>query len=186
VIAYLALFVALCTGSAWAAASIGPNDIQKNAVKSRHIKNGQVKKKDLHGASVNTDKIQDGAVGTLDLGTDSVTSPKIADGGVNSGDLANGAVDAPSLGNVVARVKEITLPANGNVADNVFCQPGERLIGGGARSILFDGWLVSSRPIKSDGADPADGQDDLTGWRAAVHNDSATASTFKIFAMCLQ
>jgi hypothetical protein len=110
----------------------------------------------------------------------------LADGAVTTPKLASGALSAGKLGNVVARVIEIPLPANGNEAENVFCQPGERLIGGGARSIGFNGWVVSSRPITSAGADPADGENDLSGWRAAAHNDTATATTFKIFAMCLQ
>jgi hypothetical protein len=120
------------------------------------------------------------------LNNQAVVSNKLSDQAVSSSKLAGGAVDAPSLGNIVARVHEIPLPANANNADTAFCQPGERLVGGGARSIGFNGWMVSSRPVKSDGSDPADGEDDLAGWRAAAHNDTATATTFKVFAMCLQ
>ena len=47
VVAYLALFAALATGGAYAADKIGSNDIEPNAVKSRHVKNGQVKPADL-------------------------------------------------------------------------------------------------------------------------------------------
>ena len=46
VLATLALFVAL-GGGAYAAGLIGPGDIARNAVHSRHIENGQVKKHDL-------------------------------------------------------------------------------------------------------------------------------------------
>jgi CxxC motif-containing protein len=46
VIAYLALFVALGAGGAWAADKITSKDIAKNAVRSKHIKDGQVKAKD--------------------------------------------------------------------------------------------------------------------------------------------
>ena len=45
-LALIALFVAL-GGSAYAASKIGPNDIAKNAVRSKHIKNGQVSTRDL-------------------------------------------------------------------------------------------------------------------------------------------
>ena len=45
-LALIALFVAL-GGSAYAASKVGPNDIAKNAVRSKHIKNGQVTKRDL-------------------------------------------------------------------------------------------------------------------------------------------
>jgi hypothetical protein len=46
-VAYLALFAALATGGAYAADKIGSSDIKKNAVKSKHIKSGQVKTRDL-------------------------------------------------------------------------------------------------------------------------------------------
>jgi hypothetical protein len=47
-IALLALAVAL-SGTAYAAKKIGPRDIQRNAIRSRHIKRGQVKWKELAG-----------------------------------------------------------------------------------------------------------------------------------------
>ena len=52
VIAYLALFVALGGAGAYAAGAIGPNDIQRDAVRSKHIKDGQVKPQDLAGAAL--------------------------------------------------------------------------------------------------------------------------------------
>jgi hypothetical protein len=47
VVAYVALFAALGGTGAWAADKITSKDIAKNAVRSKHIKNGQVKKRDL-------------------------------------------------------------------------------------------------------------------------------------------
>lgn len=46
-IGVLALFIALATGGAYAAAQIGSDDIKRNAVRSTHIKNGQVRPADL-------------------------------------------------------------------------------------------------------------------------------------------
>ena len=46
VVATLALFVAL-GGGAYAAVTIGPSNIQNDAVRSRHIKDGEVKNADL-------------------------------------------------------------------------------------------------------------------------------------------
>src|SRR2546423_6478788 len=46
VVAYVALFVAL-GGTTYAAATIGSGDIKKNAVLSRHIKDGEVRSGDL-------------------------------------------------------------------------------------------------------------------------------------------
>jgi hypothetical protein len=49
VMATLAVFLVL-GGGAYAASKIGPNDIRKNAVRSKHIKNGQVRTQDLAGS----------------------------------------------------------------------------------------------------------------------------------------
>ena len=56
VVAYLALFVAL-GGTTYAAATIGAGDIKNDAVRSRHIKNGQVKNPDLAPNSVGGGKV---------------------------------------------------------------------------------------------------------------------------------
>jgi hypothetical protein len=98
VVAYLALFLALTTGGAWAAAQIGPEDIRKNAVRSSHIKDGNVRAKDVRNGAVKAaklaanavsgDKVQDGSLGGADL----------ADAGVGSADLADGAVGTAKLG----------------------------------------------------------------------------------------
>jgi hypothetical protein len=47
VIACIALFVSLGGAGAYAAGMIGPKDIQKDAVRSKHIKDGKVKRVDL-------------------------------------------------------------------------------------------------------------------------------------------
>jgi hypothetical protein len=62
VAAYIALFVALATGGAYAAEKIGSADIAKNAVKSKHIKNEQVKRKDIRDNAVNSAKVEDASL----------------------------------------------------------------------------------------------------------------------------
>jgi hypothetical protein len=52
VVAYVALFVALGGVSAYAAGAIGPSDIQRDAVRSKHIKDGQVKPEDLAASAL--------------------------------------------------------------------------------------------------------------------------------------
>jgi hypothetical protein len=47
VVSVIALFVAIGGAGAYASGLIGPNDIRDNAVRSRHIKNHQVKPSDL-------------------------------------------------------------------------------------------------------------------------------------------
>jgi hypothetical protein len=57
----LALFVAL-GGTAYAAATIGPNNIQNDAVRSRHIKDGAVTNAKLAANAVGTGKVIDGSL----------------------------------------------------------------------------------------------------------------------------
>jgi hypothetical protein len=52
VMATIAVFGVLAGGGAWAAGTIGPGDIQANAVRSGHIKNHQVRKPDLASSAV--------------------------------------------------------------------------------------------------------------------------------------
>src|SRR5262245_24434502 len=49
--ATIAVFVAL-GGGAYAASQIGPNDIKRNAVRSKHIENGQVRSADIGNGQV--------------------------------------------------------------------------------------------------------------------------------------
>ena len=46
IVSYLALFVALGGTGAWAAGKVGSGDIAPNAVRSKHIRDGQVKSRD--------------------------------------------------------------------------------------------------------------------------------------------
>jgi hypothetical protein len=78
VVAYLALFVALTTGSAWAAATIGPNDIENNAIRTRHIQNGAVKAQKLANGAVTTGKLAQGSVKTARISDRAVTGNKVA------------------------------------------------------------------------------------------------------------
>ena len=84
---FLALTVALSTGTAYAA----------NTVRSEDIVNGQVKTVDLGANAVTTAKIKDGQVHLADLGTGSVDSAKIADGSIGVDDLGSSSVGSDEL-----------------------------------------------------------------------------------------
>ena len=62
VIATVALFIALGLGTAYAADKIGSKDIAKNAIKSKHIKAGNVKNSDLAAGAVDSAKVADGSL----------------------------------------------------------------------------------------------------------------------------
>ena len=67
VIATLSLFIALSLGTAYAADKIGSKDIAKNAIKSKHIKAGNVKNPDLALGAVNSEKVADGSLLSSDF-----------------------------------------------------------------------------------------------------------------------
>ena len=69
-------------GGAYAAATIGPDDIQRNAVRSKHIKKNQVGRKHLKRKAVSTAKLAGGAVTGVKLRKGAVTETKLADGSV--------------------------------------------------------------------------------------------------------
>jgi len=87
VVATLALFIALTGGVVWAAGKIGSRDIAKNAVKSKHIKDGQVKQQDLAANSVGPASLQGNAVGSDQLAPDSVGARELKTAGVTADDL---------------------------------------------------------------------------------------------------
>lgn len=105
VVSYIALFLALATGGAWAAATIGPNDIQNNAVRTRHIKNGAVTTQKIAQGAVKTGRIGDGAVTGPKVAADALTGDNIDEstlGTVPDAASASTAFNASALGGVAA------------------------------------------------------------------------------------
>lgn len=66
-VAYLALFVALGSGTAYAAGQITGRDIAKNAVRAKHIKDGQVRNAELGGNAVTGAKVADNSLTGADI-----------------------------------------------------------------------------------------------------------------------
>ena len=82
VIATIALFIAL-GGGAYAVIKL-----PKNSVKSKQIKDGQVKNADLAADAVSGEEIAAGAIGTDDLGANAVTGENVAPGAIGADDLS--------------------------------------------------------------------------------------------------
>src|SRR4051794_24173444 len=116
VVSVLALFVAVGTGGAYAASTIGSADIVDESIQSVDIKNGEVKNADVGTNAVKSDEIGDGGVRNRDILTDAVTTDKIAAGGVGPTDLADNGVTSPKVAADAltgSDVKESSLNLNG-------------------------------------------------------------------------
>ena len=91
-IAYLALVVALSTGSAYAAAqiangSVTTQKIRNGAVTSAKIKDESVKAVDLRRSSIRSSTIRDGSVTSADVADGSLTGADIKDDSITRADI---------------------------------------------------------------------------------------------------
>ena len=93
----IALTVALGTGGAYAANTIGSADIIDESIQSVDIKNGEVKTPDLLASGVTSGKIADGAVANADIATGAVDSNSVLDESLTSSDLATNSVNATEI-----------------------------------------------------------------------------------------
>jgi uncharacterized protein YjbI with pentapeptide repeats len=111
VIAYLALFVAL-SGTAWAAATIGPADIQDDAVRSHHILDGQVR-----SADVANDGGANALTGT-DVANESLTGTDVQNGSLTGNDIANDTITGANVkDNDIASADIFGNLTGGDIAD---------------------------------------------------------------------
>jgi hypothetical protein len=210
VVAYLALFLALTTGGAWAAAQIGADDIQKNAVRSRHIKDGQVTTKDVRNQAVTSAKVRDGSLGGADLTDGSVGGADLTDGAVGNAKLAADAVTGDKVLNnslTGSDVNETTLgqvpdaarlagrPASAFIARSIYKR--ESAIGPG--TTLGDGTSVAARAcdpgdvLLSGGPANISATSDLlesfpspgttNSWSARINKNGA-ADNFSVVVLC--
>ena len=113
VVAYLALFVALGSAGAYAAATIGSADIKRNAVKARHVAPGQIKARHVAPGAVKQRQLAANAVRSAAIAREQVQRRHIAPGAVGPSELdqraregggfmtANAAVPPLPMGEVV-------------------------------------------------------------------------------------
>jgi hypothetical protein len=179
IISLIALFVSV-SGVAWAAATIGTND----------IKNGAVTAEKLHNNSVNTQKIVDGAVTAPKLHNNAVTNPKIANGAVSAAKIQNNAiasqkiatdaVGASKLAPVVTRTNSISVPANSARQVSQSCNPGEVALSAGAN---WSGAATVGPVLQA--ATFVSGTPEPTSGTAAGRNNDNNARTLTVIVSCL-
>ncbi len=125
VCSFLALLIALGTGSAYAANTVFSTDIvdgevktadlANNAVRSNKIGAGQVKAPDIAADAVASANVVNESLTASDLGTDSVQATEVANDSIDSGEIANDSLFASDLGPASVTASELQDGAVGNV-----------------------------------------------------------------------
>jgi hypothetical protein len=158
VCSFLALTIALGTGTAYAANTIGSDDIIDESIQSVDIKNGQVRSADIVNAGV----------GNVDLGVDAVTGTNVLDGAVGNTDLASNAVTSAKVANNTLTTADIAgADVNGGgisvptgFVPNGRCRQLDASVGGAKageavifniKAALQDGIVIYGQRVPSDG-----------------------------------
>jgi len=92
VVGYVALFVALGSGSAMAANTISSADIINGEVKSVDIGGQEVGTTDIANNAVTTAKVLDDSLGNLDLKAGSVRATEVANGSLTGADIQDSSI----------------------------------------------------------------------------------------------
>jgi hypothetical protein len=107
VMSTLAVFAVL-GGGAWAAATIGPNEIEKNAVRTRHIRSEAVQASKIAAGAVNSAKVADASLTGADIDQSTLRGVDAAKlGGFSAGELGGGIM----LGSITDMINS-SLPSN--------------------------------------------------------------------------
>ena len=180
VVAYLALFLVMSTGGAYAASKIGGNAIKNNAIQSRHIKDGQVRNADLHENSVGPAKVKDDSLTGADINESTLGQVPIASTATAASNAANLGGKAPSAfasSTVYKRESAVNAGTRLGDATNVksqSCDPGDILLSGGPANVNASSKLLESFP--SPGT--------TNGWSARI-KDGGTVDNFSVVVLCL-
>ena len=179
VISLIALFVSV-GGVAWAAATIGTND----------IKNGAVTKKKLHKNAVSTNKVNNNAISTAKIAGSAVDGGKIADGAVsrakiaddavNGAKIANASIGAAELGVITVRTADISVPGGSARIVSRACDPGELALSVGANwnGASTVGPVLQAATFLTGTPEPNSGS-------ATGRNDGGGARTLTVSVACL-
>lgn len=204
VVSTIALFAVVTGGGAYAAATIGPSQIKKNAVRAKHINKDAVRARQIKEGMVRTEKIapdavgQDQlanaavgnaeianfAVGSTKLALGSVFGDHVANGSLLGDDLANATVTAAKIapGSIIAsrmatitrRSDVFTVGASSEASGSASCNGLERMLSGGG-----DGPNGVFYGVKE--SFPASN----SSWSVRAYNTSGSPATYSVYVLCL-
>ena len=117
VLAVIAFFVAIGTGGAYAANTIGSSDVIDESLLSQDVKNGEVKNADIGADAMTSSKLANGSVQNSDLGPDAVTTSKIKAANVGNSDLGANAVTSGKVQDDALTGDDVLESSLGKVGD---------------------------------------------------------------------
>jgi hypothetical protein len=181
-IAIIALFVGL-GGGAYAASSIGKNQVgtkqlKANAVGTKQLKSKAVGTKQLKSKAVGFGKLKDNSVPTSKLDDMAVTSDKLDEESVIPSKISDGAVKSSQLGGTVTMLESTTVQPMTTASVSVSCDPGDRILLGG----------YEAPPVvqpNSSALLPISSNKDGEGWKVSAYNIGNQPGELKVFAHCL-
>ena len=173
VIALAALFVAL-GGTAFAAATIGTNDIKNQAVTKPKIAKKAVTTGRIADQAVTERTLRDLAVTTNKIADLAVTNGKLDINSVSAANIQDSAVGASELGSTTQAVGGLqAIAASGTGEQTATCPAGTQVLSGGGFANSFQVHLVTSFQSGN-------------GWHVAYQNtDPNTAHSIEAIAVCL-
>lgn len=176
VAAYAALVIALTSGggAVYAAAKVGAQDIKTDAVRSKHLKNGQVKAQDLAGSAVTGAKIVDGTVTGSDVDESALGQVPSA---VTADALAGLGADAFARSSVYKRESAVdagTLLGDGTHTKFQACDAGDVLLSGGPANLSGTSSIVESFPTPGS----------MSSWSARI-DDGGVTDNYSVVVLCL-
>ena len=171
VVSTLCLFVVL-GGSAYAATTITGKNVKNSSLTGTDIKNSSLTTSDVKNRSL---LAADFKSGQLPAGPSGAQGPQGATGQTGSA----GPVSLQYL-----EGSSVTLPAGaGSVTGTVPCPDGKSVTGGGATITTVGPDVIMDSSYPSDNASDADTIRD-NAWSVAYNNPTASASSFRVYAIC--
>ena len=206
VTATLALVVAL-SGTAYAATTIGTDQIRNGAVTTPKIRNSAVTAAKLANGAATGKSIRDRSITATKLAKGAVTNEKIKDGSIGSQELSNGAVtyaklapgslradlfaagQAPGVdpAKIRLQVRTLTLLPSQSGSVVIDCPEGSNVVSGGyfGPGPVVEGDLASVPAVTASYPAPPTSSRGYTSWAFRASTSSATGAGIQFFAVCV-
>jgi hypothetical protein len=158
VCSFLALTIALGTGTAYAASTVGSSDIINKSIRSVDIKNGQVASSDIRDATIKAPDLAPGAVTGAKVLDESLTSADLATSSVGATEIADDSLTTADIAGADVNGAGISVPTG--YVPNGRCRQLDASVGGAktGEAVIFsvkaaiqDGIVIYGQRVPSDG-----------------------------------